>query len=110
MTDIAARAPSLTVWFRSRLFRSYLRAFILLWLVAKIAMIVGAVLYRAPLFAFHPFGEAVACAIELGLIALFVRGSHEDILLANLGWPLGTALAPLALVHLVLSLLVTLLG
>ena len=110
MGDIATRVPSLTIWLRSRLLRSYLRAFILLWLIAKVAMIAGAVLYHAPLFAFHPFGEAVACAVELWLIALFVRRSHEDILLANLGWPLGTVLAPLALVHFILSLLVTLLG
>lgn len=98
------------VWLRSRLFRSYLRAFILLWLIAKVAMVAGAVLYRAPLFAFHPFGEAVCCAIELWLIALLARGSHEDILLANLGSSLGSALAPLAAVHLVLSLAVSLLG
>ena len=98
------------VWLRSRLFRSYLRAFILLWLIAKIAMVAGAVLYRTPPFAFHPFGEAVACAVELWLIGLFVRRSHEDILLGNLGWSLGTALAPLPAVHLALSLVVSLLG
>ena len=98
------------MWLRSRLFRSYLRALILLWLATKSAMVAGAVVFRTPPFVFHPFGEAVACAIELWVLAWFVRASHEDILLANLGRPLGDALAPLVAVHVALSLALSLLA
>lgn len=91
-------------WVRSRLFRSYLWAFVLLWLVAKGAMAVGAVVADDPPLAFHPLGEALACAIELWVVALFIRRAHEDILLANLGLALGGALAPLVPVHAGLSL------
>lgn len=95
---------------RSALFRSYLGAFVILWLVMKGAMVAGAVLVREPPFEFHPFGESVICAVELAVLAVFLRRGSEDVLLGNLGLTLGVALAPLVPVHVALSLFVSLFG
>lgn len=89
---------------RSGLFRSYLGAFVLLWIVMKSAMIAGAILLDSPPFAFHPFGEAVTCTFELVALRAFLRRSNEDILLGNLGLPLGLALSPFVPLHFALSL------
>jgi hypothetical protein len=87
----------------SALFRSYLGAFVLLWLLMKGAMVAGAVLFGSPPFAFHVFGEAVICAFELLALGAFLRRSNEDILLGNLGLPLGDALLPFVPLHFALS-------
>lgn len=75
----------------------------LLWMVMKGTMVAGAVLLGAPPFAFHVFGEAVICAFELLALGAFLRRSNEDILLGNLGLPLGDALLPFVPLHLALS-------
>jgi hypothetical protein len=97
-------------WVRTRLFRSYLRAFVLLWLGTRMAMVAGALLAGTPPFSLHPIGEALACVIELWVLALFLKSSHEDILLGNIGLSLGDALMPLVVVHVVLSAALVLLA
>jgi hypothetical protein len=97
-------------WVRSGLFRSYLGAFVLLWLVMKGTMVAGAVLVGAPPFAFHVFGESVICAFELLALGAFLRRSNEDILLGNLGLPLGDGLLPFVPLHFALSLGVSVFG
>jgi hypothetical protein len=84
--------------------------FILLWAVAKVAMVAGAIVFHAPPLAFHPVGEAIACAIELSVLVLSLRAAHEDVLLGNLGMRLSVALAPLVVLHFVLSGALSLLG
>ena|SRR5713226_824777 len=100
--------PALTLphWLRSRLFRSYLRSFLLLWLLVKGANAFLAAYVGLPPFGFRLGSETLACLIELVALVTFVRRSHEDILLANLGLPFVTALAPLVPVHIALSLAV----
>lgn len=98
------------MWFRSRLFRSYLRRFTLLWIAGKIANAATAAFVKLPPLAFRPGTELVVCAIELVILVTFIRRVNEDILLGNLGLPLAAALAPLVAVHLVLSAAVALLA
>ena len=94
------------VWLRSRLFRSYLRRFTLLWIAGKIAnaATATAAVVNLPPFAFRPGTELVVCAFELAVLVAFIRRAHEDILLGNLGLRLPVVLAPLVLVHVALSL------
>ncbi len=96
------------VWLRSRLFRSYLRRFTLLWIAGKIANAVTAAVLKLPPLAFRPGTELVVLAFELAVLVAFIRRAHEDILLGNLGLRLPVALAPLVLVHLALSLALSL--
>lgn len=95
-------------WLRSRLFRSYLRRFTLLWIVGKIANAATAAFVNLPPLAFRPGTELVVCAFELAVLVVFIRRAHEDILLGNLGLRLPVVLAPLVLVHVALSLALSL--
>lgn len=96
------------VWLRSRLFRSYLLRFTLLWIAGKIANAATASLVELPPFAFRSGTELVICTFELAVLVAFIRRANEDILLGNLGLRLPVALAPLVLVHLALSLALSL--
>jgi hypothetical protein len=96
------------VWLRSRLFRSYLRRFTLLWVVGKIANAATAAAVKLSPLAFRPGTELVVLAFELAVLVAFIRRANEDILLGNLGLRLPVALAPLVLVHLALSLALSL--
>jgi hypothetical protein len=98
----------LSVLLRSALFRSYLRRFLLLWVVGKIANAATAAVVALPPLAFRPGTELVVCAFELAVLIAFIRRAHEDILLGNLGLRLPVALAPLVLIHLALSLALSL--
>jgi len=98
------------VWLTSRLFRSYVYRFWLLWVVGKIANATTAAVVDLPPLAFRPGTELVICAFELAVLIAFIRRAHEDILLGNLGMRLPIALAPLVLLHLVLSLALSLLA
>lgn len=91
-------------WLASRLFRSYLRRFTLLWIVGKIANGATAASIKLPPLALRPGTELVVCAFELAILIAFIKRANEDILLGNLGLRLGAALAPLVLVHFALSL------
>jgi hypothetical protein len=91
-------------WLASRLFRSYLRRFTLLWIVGKIANAATAASIKLPPLAFRPGTELVVCAFELAILIAFIKRANEDILLGNLGLRLGAALAPLVLAHFALSL------
>lgn len=99
---------SLARWFRSRLFRSYLFQFPLIWLLVKAGNAYTAAYFGAPPLAFRPFTEIVCCAIELFALWAFIRRNNEDILLGNLGISWVDALLPLAPVHFVLSALAAL--
>jgi hypothetical protein len=91
-------------WLHAPLFRSYVGAFVLLWLIVKLANAFVAGFVGLPPLAFRPATEIAACAIELLALRAFIRRSNEDILLANLGWPLWVALAPMVPLHAALSL------
>jgi hypothetical protein len=106
-------------WLTSPLFRSYLTSFLILWIVAKaaivggamaVAAIVGARLAEPDPLAFAPRAETWACVLELLVLAHFIRRRGEDVLLGNLGLGLGDALAPLVVVHATLSAAVALIG
>ena len=90
-------------WLTTPLFRSYVGSFLVLWLVAKAALAAGARYAGLDPLTFRPYHEAWACALELLVLAHFIRRRGEDVLLGNLGLHLGTALLPLALLHAVLS-------
>ena len=98
------------VWLTSALFRSYLRRFILLWIVGKVANAATAAVVGLPPLAFRPGTELVVCALELAVLVAFVRRANEGILLGNLRLRLPVALAPLVLVHVALSLATSLLA
>lgn len=95
-------------WLASALFRAYLRRFLLLWVAGKIANAVTALFVKLPPLAFRPGTELVVCAFELAVLAAFIHRANEDILLGNLGLRLWVALAPFVLVHVVLSLALSL--
>lgn len=92
------------VWLTSRLFRSYLYRFCLLWIAGKIANAATAAFLKLPPLAFRPGTELVVCAFEVAVLVAFIRRANEDILLGNIGLRLPVALAPLVFVHFVLSL------
>jgi hypothetical protein len=98
---------TVSVWLRSPLFRSYLRGFFLLWILVKGTNAFLAGVVGLPPLGFRPGTEVIACAIELLALGAFIQRDAEDILLANLGLPLWTALAPLLPVHFALSLLLS---
>jgi hypothetical protein len=100
---------ALRSWVRSTLFRAYLRRFVLLWMAGKVANAGTAILAGLPPLSFRPLTEIGICAIQLGLLSLFIRQTNEDILLGNLGLPVYAALAPMIPVHFALSALVLLL-
>ena len=95
-------------WWSGLLFRSYLRWFVILWVGGKLANIFTAAYLKLPLFGFRPGTELLLCAIELLLLSIFIRRVNQDILVANLGIRLSTALAPLVIPHFALSGLVAL--
>jgi hypothetical protein len=97
-------------WVRSALFHGYLRRFVILWAAGKGANAFTAFLAGLPApWAFRPLTEIGICAIELGILALFIRQANEDILLGNIGLRPSVALVPLVPLHFVLSGVVALL-
>lgn len=98
----------LSRWFRSKLFRSYLLQFPVIWVLVKAGNAYTAAWVGAPPFAFRPFTEIVCCAIELFVLWAFIRRNNEDILLGNLGLSWAVTLLPLAPVHFALSALAAL--
>lgn len=90
-------------WLRSKLFHSYLRRFLLLWIAGKLANGATAAAVGLSPLAFRPGTEPVVCAIELLILAAFIRRANEDILLGNVGLRLSVALGPLVIVHMALS-------
>ncbi|HEY6785365.1 MAG TPA: hypothetical protein VI159_10450 [Gemmatimonadales bacterium] len=98
----------LSRWFRSRLFRSYLFQFPLIWLLVKAGNAYTAAWGGAPPLAFRPFTEVACCAIELFILWVFIRRNNEDILLGNLGLSWTVVLLPLVPVHVILSVAVAL--
>jgi hypothetical protein len=109
MGESGASAGVMQPWLSSALFHSYVRRFTLLWVVGKIANAVTAAFVKLPPLAFRPGTEVVVLAFELTVLLAFIRRANEDILLGNLGLRLSVALAPLVLVHLALSLALSLL-
>ena len=97
-------------WLKSSLFRAYLRRFLLLWVVGKVANAGTAAVVKLPPLAFRPGTELVICAFELAVLVAFIRRANEDILLGNLGIRLPVALAPLVALHFALSLTLSLLA
>lgn len=95
-------------WLSSRLFRTYLAIFPLIWLLGKAANAFTAGYAGLPPLGFRPLPEIGACAIELFVLRAYLRRENQDILLANLGISIPAALAPLALVHLLLSIVLSL--
>ena len=100
---MAARGGRAWRWVTSRLFRSYLVSFLILWVVAKSALAGSAAVAGLDPFAFQPLSETWACVLEVLVLAGFIRRRGEDVLLGNLGLELGGALLPLALAHAALS-------
>jgi hypothetical protein len=103
---------SLSLWLRSGLFHAYLRRFVLLWIAGKIANAATATARAVglPPFEFRIGTEIVILGFELGVILVFIKRGNEDILLGNLGLSLAMAVAPLVLLHFVLSALVAILA
>lgn len=108
-TEVQAHV-SANLWLRSALFQAYLRRFVLLWIAGKIANAATARAVGLPPFAFRIATEIVMLGFELGVIVVFIKRANEDILLGNLGLSVARAVAPLALVHFVLSALVAVLA
>lgn len=81
----------------------YLRSFLLLWLVGKIANAATAAYVGLSPFAFRSGSELVVCAAELAILAIFIRRAGEDALLGNLGISWAQLLAPFAALHVLLS-------
>lgn len=96
-------------WVRSALFHGYLRRFVILWAAGKGANAFTAFLAGLPPLAFRPLTEIGICAIELGILVLFIRQANEDILLGNIGFRPSVAVVPLVPLHFVLSGVVALL-
>lgn len=94
---------SLSLWLRSALFHTYLRRFILLWIAGKIANAVTARAVHLPPFDLRPGTEIMTLVFELGVIVIFIKRNNEDILLGNLGLRVSAAIAPLVIVHCILS-------
>ncbi len=96
------------MWLTSRLFQSYLRRFLLLWIAGKIANAATASIVKLPPLAFRPGTELIVCAFEVAVLVAFIRRANEDILLGNIGLRVSVALAPLVLLHFALSLALSL--
>lgn len=64
------------VWLTSRLFRSYLCGFLLLWITGKIANAVTTALLKLPLLAFRPGTEIVVLAFELAVLVAVIRRAN----------------------------------
>lgn len=92
-------------WVATPLWRSYLVSFLVLWVVAKTALVAGAAYYGLDPVAFQPYNETWACVLELLVLAHFIRRRGEDVLLGNLGLELGDALLPFVPLHCALSAL-----
>lgn len=73
------------VLLRSRFGRGLAGRFFLLWLVAKLALIVGAVRAHHPALQFSLLGECVAIGLVLFVWRATVRDRRDDRLLALLG-------------------------
>ncbi len=96
-------------WLGSALFRTYLRSFVVLWVVGKIANAATAAYVGLAPFAFRPASELVACTAALLVLSAFIRRAHTDILLGNVGVSFAAAFAPLVLAHCFLSAVLALL-
>ena len=110
MGESGPRSGVMQPWLSSALFRAYLRRFMLLWVVGKVANAATAASVKLPPLAFRPATEIVVCVFELAILVAFLRRANEDILLGNLGLRLAVVLAPLVLVHVALSLALSLLA
>lgn len=53
----------------------YVRAFLLIWIVGKIANAGTAAYLRLPPLAFRPGTELAVCAFELAILIAFIRGT-----------------------------------
>jgi hypothetical protein len=95
-------------WLRSRLFRSYLLQFPLIWVLAKAANGFTAAQSHLPPLGFRPLTEIACCIIELFILWVFIRRNNEDLLLGNLGLSWVEALLPLVPLHFALSSLTAL--
>jgi hypothetical protein len=110
MGESGASAGVMQPWLSSALFHSYVRRFTLLWVVGKIANAATAAFVKLPPLAFRPGTELVVLAFELAVLLAFIKRANEDILLGNLGLSFPVALAPLVLLHVMLSLVLSLLA
>lgn len=95
-------------WLPRPLLLSYGGRFVLLWIMGRGALAVGSWMYQRPLFTFRPGAEATACALELFVLAFFLRRSADDLFLGNLGFGLARTLWPFAVLHFLLSLALSL--
>jgi len=96
-------------WLTTTLCRAYLRRFVLLWIAEKIANAATAAKVGLSPLGFRPGTELVVCAFELGALVVTIKRANEHTLLGNLGlsWPM--VLAPLVVLHFLLSIVVALL-
>lgn len=108
-TEVQAHV-NLRLWLRSALFHAYLCRFVLLWIAGKIANASTASAVHLPPLGFRPGTEIGILAFELGVIVIFIKRSNEDVLIGNLGLSLPAAVAPLAIVHFILSATLALLA
>jgi len=97
-------------WLTTSLGRAYIRRLVLLWIAGKIANAATAGKVGLPPFGFRFGTELVICAFELAALVIIIRRANEDILLGNLGLSVPQVLAPLVVLHFILSLVVALLA
>lgn len=93
-------------WLTTSLARVYARRLVLLWIAGKIANAATAAYARLPPYGFRLGTELVICAFELGVLVIIIKRANEDTLLGNLGLSLPAVLAPLVVLHLLLSIVV----
>ena len=96
-------------WLTTTLARAYARRFVLLWVAGKIANAATAAKVGLSPLGFRPGTELVVCAFELGALVVIIKRANEHTLLGNLGLSWATVLAPLIVLHFVLSSVVALL-
>jgi hypothetical protein len=96
----AARA-----WIEGPYFPRQLRDFLLLWMVFKAANVATAVIAGVPPLGLRPATELAALAFECLGLFVFLRRAHETVPTANLGLSLPLVLAPFAVLHTILALL-----
>ena len=97
-------------WLTTSLGRAYSRRFVLLWIAGKIANAATATKVGLPPLGFRFGTELVICAFELGALVVIIRRANEHTLLGNLGLSFPQVLAPLVVLHFILSIVVALLA
>lgn len=85
-----------------------MRRFVLLWIAGKIANAATAARVGLPPLGFRFGTELVICAFELGALVVILRRANEDTLLGNLGLSVPQVLAPLIVLHFILSIILAL--